>query len=420
MKQTIQCCICNKEYEGYLTDYKQLSTSGNLKAFSTSTAYRCKNCGSFICEADKKPLKFSFWSGFEKSVCLKCGQPFGPDMVMITVPIEAEDIANENETKAAAQAESDASAYASRVFKYTYLCDPLSGEKVIDEIQTEKADEKALVLTDRRLIYKTKEVPVTFAQMFVNETMYTYSWSFDQILKAEVNEKLTNAELSITIDYGIQSLRYVWNLPKSRELTAFAERIRNAAQTGTFQLSLPEGEEFLFRPKLYLQEFHQYPFGEFKNVKNNHWTYFAMTNRRLLMYEIDQRTGGKETDKFGPPHLVYCSIPFSMIKKVKLKKLMFNVIEPVFDTPLTVWRVPGLTFPADADLTYSPESKTVRASDQLRSAIPNIADLQKVDPFGEKNKEWSRVFFQNDYELKYWTEMEPIFTEHSIAIEGKK
>ena len=155
-----ECCICGKLVEGYLYNAQELSES--WAAITSTIGYRCQNCGAVYCpDENKKHLKHSFWNGFKKSICPKCGQLFGPGFIFTSVPFSAQD-------KAEAPSLAAPTPLPPRQFKFTHLLDPLTNEQIVDELGV-------LILTDRRFIHIVNEQYARTGPMLLVHNQETFS-----------------------------------------------------------------------------------------------------------------------------------------------------------------------------------------------------------------------------------------------------
>ena len=69
-----ECSICKKDLEGDLMTQDETNTAVVKHIGNKSLGFICRNCQSAYCYDHKKELGFNIWSGYEKSVCLKCGE----------------------------------------------------------------------------------------------------------------------------------------------------------------------------------------------------------------------------------------------------------------------------------------------------------------------------------------------------------
>ncbi len=80
MPQT-DCALCQAHLEGDAYLWQDYAKSPSLTALVGS---QCQHCGSVFCNNKHgDQLKFSVWSGWQKTICPKCGQPFGPSKALV-------------------------------------------------------------------------------------------------------------------------------------------------------------------------------------------------------------------------------------------------------------------------------------------------------------------------------------------------
>lgn len=411
-----QCCICGKTLEGYLNNTRELSESVSLA--TATIGNRCQNCGAVFCQDESnKHLKHSFWHGYKKSICPKCGQLFGPGFILTSEPFSAQDKA---EAKALADSIAASTPTPPRNFKFTYFLDPLTNEKLVDEIIFDKVGDKGFILTDRRLIYKTNAPPSSTLGMLTNENLRYLNYSLNIISEVTVKEGWTTTKFSMLANFDIRQVRDAWNFDKGPDILRFADNLRKISETKALTFLLPEGEELLYNHEGNLRRLHTYPFGEFKNTHNNHLGHFAITNQRLLLYEIDHLTGGKQNSGYGAPHLVYCSLPWTKIKHIQISSTMFgHDVDLMLHSHPLVWRVPGLRFLRDEDLVYSSVSKAVIVSEQAQASIPQLAQLQKISASDAREGETKQLFLEGDVEFELWKLIEPFLQKLPVTIQKK-
>jgi hypothetical protein len=78
----VDCALCHRPLEG--DAYRWQDYAGKVGV--VPIGIQCQHCGSVYCNLrHKKELKFSAWSGWDKSVCPHCDQPFGPSKALLPV-----------------------------------------------------------------------------------------------------------------------------------------------------------------------------------------------------------------------------------------------------------------------------------------------------------------------------------------------
>lgn len=407
-----KCYMCGKVMAGYSTPSAGLE--GNFSVIMATIGNCCQNCGEAFCvDENKKHLKESLWHGFTKSICPKCGQPFGPGITITSTPFS-------NKENAEEQPLGSSKIVSPSSFKFAHLVDPLTNEQIIDEVLFDTVHDKNFILTDRRLIYKTHETSNSIFGLLFNEPVRYWNYSLSHISNVNAQAGWGKTTFSFDADFGTTRIPYAWNFDKGNDIIRFADNLRIMAETKAVTFNLPEGEELLFNYEGPIQVLHISPFGAFKNIHNSHLGHFAITNQRLLLYEIDHLTGGGKNDGYGAPHLVYCSLSWDKIKNFQISSsFLTNSIDLILNMRPPVWRIPGLCFLKDEDLVYSFDTESPIISEQAQAILPQLADLQKINMLEVLDEENTQLFLNGESELPIWKLIEPILERLPVTIKKK-
>ena len=90
---SVSCSLCNKTLEGKKCDWETYKK--NIAEYMKySIGFQCNHCNSSYClTGHKKALQFNLWSGYEKSLCPRCGTPLRAGIVLLrTVQAKPESV----------------------------------------------------------------------------------------------------------------------------------------------------------------------------------------------------------------------------------------------------------------------------------------------------------------------------------------
>ncbi len=81
------CAICGKTLTGKKCDWNTFSQQ--KISYDLQIGRQCRSCGASYCaDGHSKELKFSLWSGYEKSPCLHCKEPLGTGFLLLDPSVE--------------------------------------------------------------------------------------------------------------------------------------------------------------------------------------------------------------------------------------------------------------------------------------------------------------------------------------------
>jgi hypothetical protein len=83
MSTQVTCSNCGKTYGGAQFLWEVLLAKEG-KGLEHVAGYQCENCKADFCSTcAESSLKKSWWSGWQKTTCPKCGSKFGPGLVQV-------------------------------------------------------------------------------------------------------------------------------------------------------------------------------------------------------------------------------------------------------------------------------------------------------------------------------------------------
>jgi len=77
----VECALCKQSLEGDAYLWQEYVKTPSVTGL---VGVQCQHCGSVFCHRrHRDQLKFSLWSGWSKTICPTCGQPFGPAKALV-------------------------------------------------------------------------------------------------------------------------------------------------------------------------------------------------------------------------------------------------------------------------------------------------------------------------------------------------